>query len=69
MGSMYVGVTYVAVDCDSTFSALCLLTWAFAEIVRGRGKVQYFAYPFQVADDEMQMNVNKTLSTPLVCAG
>jgi len=35
------------------------------------GKRQNFAYPFQVADDAMQMDVHKTLylSNPLVCAG
>ena len=31
------------------------------------GQHRNFAYPFQVADDAMQMHVHKTLSTPLVC--
>ena len=35
------------------------------------GATRSFAYPFQVADDAIQMDVHKrfTLSTPLVCAG
>jgi len=32
-----------------------------AEIVPGWGNVQIFAYPLQVADDTMQMDVHKTL--------
>jgi len=44
--------------------------WASAEIFPGK-KRRNFAYPLQVADDTMQMDVHTTLylSTPLVCAG
>jgi len=38
---------------------------AITMVVRGNfsreGQRQYFAFPFQVADDAMQMNVHKTL--------
>ena len=44
--------------------------WASAEIFPG-GQHQNFAYPFQIADDAMQMAFTKrfNLSTPLVCIG
>jgi len=35
--------------------------WASAEIFPGEGQHRNFAYPFQVADDAMQMDVQKTL--------
>ena len=35
-------------------------TWASADIFPG-GQSRHFAYPFQVADDTMQMDVHKTL--------
>jgi len=42
-----------------------------AEIFPGWGQRGNFTYPFQVADDAMQMDVCKTLYpfNPLVCAG
>jgi len=36
-------------------------SWASAEIFPGRAKRRHFAYPFQVSNDAMQMNVGKML--------
>ena len=46
------------------------LPWASAEIFPSLGQRPDFAYPFQVADDAMQMEVHETpyLSNPLLCA-
>ena len=40
-------------------SRIYSVPWASAEIFPG-GQRQHFAYPFQVADDAMQMDVHKT---------